>query len=76
MLQALCVAPDDEALRFLAAANFARLGLATAAHDLLAKLGPETAGAPDMVALSAAIGKLPPDTLGPDRLIATCRGNV
>jgi hypothetical protein len=76
VLQALCVAPDDEALRFLAAANFARLGLATAAHDLLAKLGPETAGAPDMVALSAAIAELPPDTLGPDRLIATCRGNV
>ena len=30
----------------------------------------------DEVKLSAAIAKLPPDTLGPDRLIATCRGNV
>jgi hypothetical protein len=76
VLQALRVAPDDEALRFLAAANFARLGLATPARDLLAELGPQTAGAPDVVALSAAIDKLPRDTLTPDRLIATCRGNI
>ncbi|MHC5008086.1 MAG: hypothetical protein ACYTGF_12085, partial [Planctomycetota bacterium] len=76
VLQALRVAPDDEALRFLAAANFARIGLTTPARDLLAKLGPETAGAPDVVALSTAIAKLPPDVLPADRLIATCRGNV
>ncbi|MHC4303328.1 MAG: hypothetical protein ACYS15_00730 [Planctomycetota bacterium] len=76
VLQALRVAPDDEAMRFLAAANFARLGLSTPARALLAELDAGTAGAPDVIALSEAIDKLPPDVLPPDELVKTCQGNV
>ncbi|MHC4218452.1 MAG: hypothetical protein ACYSU7_08350 [Planctomycetota bacterium] len=75
-LRALQATPGDPGMRFLAAANFARLGLATPARALLAELGADVAGAPEVVELSGAIDKLPPDVVPPDPLIATCRANV
>jgi hypothetical protein len=75
-LQALRAAPGDSGMRFLAAANFARLGLSTPAWQQLAELGPEAAAAPEVNELGRAIDELPSDVLSLDRLLETCRGNV
>ena len=75
-VQALGQLPGDAALRFLTAANFARLGLATAAREQLAELPDELTGEPDVNTLAHAIGKLPRDRVPQARLLATCRGNV
>ena len=73
---ALETAPDDAALRFLVAANFARLGLVTPAREQLARLGPESASAPEVPQLAQAVAGLPADGLPAERLIATCRANL
>jgi hypothetical protein len=73
---ALESAPDDAALRFLAAANFARLGLVTPARAQLARLDPGSASAPEVAQLAQAIAKLPGDRVPAERLQATCRANL
>ena len=59
--QALEQVPDQHALRFLAAANLARLGLRTPALEQLTLLPPDK----DVAALSAAVSRLPSDTAPP-----------
>jgi len=68
--------PDDAALRFLTAANLARLGLVTPARDLLADLPPEFGGEPEVAELACALEQLPDDVVPYAELIATCGANV
>lgn len=72
----LCREPDDAALRFLTAANLARLGLVTPARDLLADMPPEFGGEPEVAELARALEQLPDDVVPHDELIATCGANV
>jgi len=72
----LCRVPDDAGLRFLAAANLARLGLVTPARELLADLPSEFGGEPDVAELARALEQLPDDVVQRDELIATCGANV
>ncbi len=73
---ALAAAPHDAGLRFLTAANLARLGLATAARQLLGAMGPEVAGEPQVAELSRAIEQLPAEGVPAPELIETCRCNL
>ncbi len=72
----LCRVPDDAALRFLTAANLARLGLVTPARDLLADLPSEFGGEPEVAELARALEQLPDDVVPHEELIATCGANV
>lgn len=75
-LQALRGAPEDFELRFLLAANYARLLLATAAKEQLAVL-PETARAePGVAALAALLDGLPGDEVSVEDRVRTCGRNV
>ena len=75
-LGTLCRVPDDMALRFLTAANLARLGLVTPARDLLADMPPELGHEPDVAELARAMEQLPDDVVPHAELIATCGANV
>lgn len=75
-IQALGVEPRDEGLRFLAAANFARLGLVTPAAEMLAELSCSGAANPDVQSLSGLVGSLPSDRLDPAEMTETCRNNT
>lgn len=72
-IDALIATPHDQGVRFLAAANFARLGLRTLALEMLAELPGE---APEVAALRAAIQGLPPDAIPPQLRHATARANA
>jgi len=63
--QALDQIQGDHALRFLTAANLARLGLRTLANEQLALLPDH----PDVNALRAAVARLPDDTVVPPRCL-------
>lgn len=75
-LQALRAEPGDHALRFLAAASFAHIGLRTPARELLARLPMEVARDPGVARLTAELEALPDDRLGLDARRAGCRANV
>ncbi len=63
-IEALKAVPDDGGLRFLTAANFAAVGLRTAAGeqlDVLKAAGPQAEAHPDVVKLATAIESLPDD---------------
>jgi len=63
---ALAIEPADHGVRFLAAANLARLGLKTLAHELLEVLPDTVTHHPDIRALTAALSGLPNDALTVD----------
>jgi hypothetical protein len=72
--QALAIAPGDAELRFLCAANLARLGLRTLAIEELALLPtPAQSAATD---LRAACQTLPDDRISAELVRETCRGNI
>lgn len=73
--RALRQVPHDAGLRFLCAANFARLGLVTPAREQLDLVGPAS-GAPEIAQLSSALDSLPADRVPSDLRIATCLDNV
>ncbi|MCC6660474.1 MAG: hypothetical protein IT437_06265 [Phycisphaerales bacterium] len=72
--QALRVAPDDAGVRVLAAANFARLGLRTAALEHLSLLEAGAVAAVDQ--LRAATESLPGDEIPGATAVQTCRANA
>lgn len=74
--KALAQAPGDEGLRFLTAANLARLGFATSARAHLGLLTLPAAEHPDISALSRALSGLPSDAMTPRQAIETCRANA
>jgi hypothetical protein len=76
VIQALRALPDDHALRFLAAANFARLGLVTPAREQLATLPELLHSDPNITALNRAIAGLPSDQLTAESRIQLCRDNL
>ncbi len=71
--QAVVQAPHDQGLRFLLAANLARLGLRTAAQEQLAPFGTEH---PDVAALLQAIKQLPPDAVAAPLRVACAAANL
>ena len=75
-LRFLEIAPRDPGLRFLTAANLARLGLVTAAREQLAAMPDQTAGRSEVAQLDQAIGQLPDDRIPAGQLLDTCRTNV
>src|SRR4051812_16397801 len=70
--RALDQAPGDQGLRFLVAANLARLGLGTLAREQLEALPREAMGHPDVAALAGAIGSLPSDVVTGASRVAVC----
>ncbi|MBA4039419.1 MAG: hypothetical protein C0468_03700 [Planctomyces sp.] len=75
-LAALAAAPTDDALRLLAAAHLAMLGLRTAALEHLALLSPRAAAEPGAQAIRSSASALPPDLLPPEQRLETCRTNL
>jgi hypothetical protein len=74
--QALEMAPEDAGLRVLAAANLAKLGLATAAREHLERLPEAVARDGSLAGLWGAVRGLPQDRIAPEALMATARANV
>ncbi len=74
-LQALAAAADP-AMTLLAASNFARLGLKTAAGELIGHLPEAIRAVPDIKTLAAAITAMPEDRIPTTTLIETARGNL
>ena len=75
-LQAIDAAPMDAGIRFLAAANFARLGLVTPAREMLDTLPEQAQDDPDVAGLRRAIEALPDDRVPHAERLETCRSNV
>ncbi|CAG1001389.1 hypothetical protein PHYC_02912 [Phycisphaerales bacterium] len=73
---ALAIAPMDHGIRFLAAANLARLGLKTIAQEMLDRVPESVRHHPDITALSAALSGLPNDQLPPSTREQLLRGNL
>lgn len=73
---ALTIAPGDPGLRFLAAANLARLGLRTLAREILDSLSEAVSHHPDIRALSAALSGLPDDRVSLTRRRRTLEQNL
>ncbi|MDX2132028.1 MAG: hypothetical protein SFY69_08250 [Planctomycetota bacterium] len=73
---ALALAPADHGLRFLAAANLARLGLKALAEELLLSLPDAVRDHPDIRGLASALSALPRDLLSPDVRMHTLRTNL
>ena len=73
---ALAQAPTDPGVRFLFAANLARLGLRTLALEELGRLPAEVARSGDVTALLAAVASLPDDRLDARGRLGVCRANV
>lgn len=65
--------PGDAGVRFLLAANFARLGLVTAAREQLAALPGELQREADVVALAEAMASMPRDEMGAAERVARGR---
>lgn len=74
--RALAAHPSDAGVRFLLAANYAKLGLRTAASEQIALLSHEVAGDPAVMSVRTAIERLPDDRVGMDEREATLRGNL
>lgn len=75
-LQALRAEPGDHALRFLAAASFAQLGLRTPARGLLAQLPMEIARDPGVQRLLGEVESLADDRVSVEERRIACRANV
>ncbi len=75
-LRALDVVPTDAGIRFLAAANFARLGLVTPAREMLNALPEPAQGDADVAGLRRAMESLPDDRVPHQERLATCRANA
>ncbi|GIK19707.1 MAG: hypothetical protein AMXMBFR77_20410 [Phycisphaerales bacterium] len=75
-LQALEVVPSDAGIRFLAAANFARLGLITPAREMLDALPQHAQGDSDVADLRRAMNSLPDDRVPHAERLETCRDNA
>ncbi|MBX3404233.1 MAG: hypothetical protein KF699_12560 [Phycisphaeraceae bacterium] len=69
-------AANDPVLRYLAATNFAALGLRTLATEQIEALPEAVRGDPSVVPLRQAIGALPDDRLDGPMRVRTCRENV
>ncbi|MDX2146494.1 MAG: hypothetical protein SFZ23_03140 [Planctomycetota bacterium] len=67
---------EDPGLRFLCAANLAKLGLSTLASEQLAALPRDMVSHAEVLALSTAIASLADDELDREAIIDTCRENV
>jgi hypothetical protein len=74
--QVLRIAPDDQGLRLLAAANYGQLGLVTAAREELAKLRPTTAADPAVSGVAEALNSLPADLIPASEIEARVRRNI
>lgn len=74
--QVLAIAPHDDAMRFLVAANLGRLGLMTAATAHLDTLQSASQREPDVINLRRALSGLPNDRLDPSQAVAMCRRNL
>jgi hypothetical protein len=74
--RALAAHAADTGVRFLLAANYAKLGLRTAASEQLASLPSEVASDPAVVSVRTAIERLPEDRVGVDECEAMLRGNL
>ena len=77
-MAAVKAAAADAGIRFLLAANLAKLGLVTAAREhlgVLAELG-IPAGEPSVAALTAAMAALPDDRVPTSGQLETCRWNL
>jgi hypothetical protein len=74
--QVLRVAPNDHALRVLAASNLASIGLGTPALELLASVPETDLAACDVGSLREQIERPADDRIDADHLIATCRANI
>ncbi len=68
--------PDDAALTFLVAANFARLGLRTLAAESLGLLGPAAQAHADVAALRTCVEALPIDLIPLERRAQTLATNL
>lgn len=75
-LQMLNAAPQDLGMGMLVAANFARLGLVTAAREHLAALPPSAEAEPSVDRLSAALHELPDDLIPVNQRLDACLANV
>lgn len=75
-VQAVAALPRDAGLRFLLAANFAKLGLVTLAREHLRLLPDGAAADPGVAALIRAVAALPSDALPASDRIETCRCNI
>jgi hypothetical protein len=77
-LAAVKAAPVDPGIRFLLAANLARLGLVTAAREHLEHMRAIGVPAtdPNVVGLEGAMAALPDDRLPADQPLNTCRWNL
>lgn len=75
-LRALAQAPHDAGVRFLLAANLARLGLRTLAKEIIGDLPGPARSEPDVLALAAAIEQLPDDRVPPAARRTTALGNL
>lgn len=73
---ALTIAPNDPGLRFLAAANLARLGLRALSREILDSLSEAVSHHPDIRALSAALSGLPDDRVSLTRRRRTLEQNL
>jgi len=73
---ALRQAPLDHEVRFLFAANLARLGLRTLAGEQLAKLPPQAQEQPNIRQLAEALSGLPRDVVIIGARVSCCRENV
>ena len=76
VIQVLKAASNDFGLRFLAAANFAKLGLSTAAKEQLAQIPDQAKADPNLASLVELIHQLPDDRVAFRALEATCKKNV
>lgn len=74
--QALAQAPQDHGIRFLAAANLARLGLKTLAAEQIAALPDVLHDHGDVRGLIAALSALPDDKVHDAIRLATARANL
>lgn len=73
---ALRLAPEDAGLLLLAAANFAKVGLRTAAREKLAAIPPALRGDPAVVQLASVLERLPDDRIAPEARIARARAGA
>ncbi len=74
--RALAAHPSDAGVRFLLAANYAKLGLRTAASEQLASLPSEVASDPAVMSVRTAIERLPDDRVGVDERDVILRDNI
>lgn len=75
-ISCLKLSPGDQAMRFLLAANYAKLGLVTPARELLDELDAAVGPTDEVTALRQAIAPMPNDRVRLEDLRATLRDNA